>query len=71
MATEPQKDDSMCEENDIEMEQAATIYRQVDPREVQESTWEEWWNMVGGLFTLVLYRVLCRYIRPVYWLICH
>ena len=26
------KDDSMCEENDIEMEQAATIYRQVDPR---------------------------------------
>ena len=38
MATEPQKDDFMCEENDIEMEQAATIYRQVDPREVQEST---------------------------------
>jgi len=38
MATEPQKDDFMCEENDIELSRATTIYRQVDPREVQEST---------------------------------
>ena len=50
---------------------ATTIYRQVDPREVQESTWEEWWNMVGGLATLVLCKILCPHNRPVYCHICH
>ena len=53
---------------------ATTIYRQVDPREVQESTWEEWWNMVRDLSMLhqpTLYGRQYPHNRPVYCLFCH
>jgi len=53
---------------------ATTIYRQVDPREVQESTWEEWWNMVwdsSRLHQPTLYGRQYPHNRPVYCLICH